>query len=175
MQLKKLAIKIPFVREDLPASDRWIELMNVWIRDNVIPGTLIDVADYTHMVDGPGIVLVAHEYILSLDHQNGWSGLRIAARRDAGKASADELKGSLQVLSKAADSLAKEFDLQLDTSRMEITALDRLNEGSSADFIALAEEVLGCQVKERGVRNEKELPGVDLDLTGSFSLQSYAS
>jgi hypothetical protein len=175
MQLKKLAIKIPFSRAELPSTERWIELMNVWIRDNVIPGTLIDVADYSHMVNGPGIVLVAHEYILSLDHQNGWSGLRISSRRDTGKEAKDELKGLVSILAKASISVSGEFDLSLDTSRVEISALDRLNQGGKDEIIALAKEVLGSTGEERSPRDAKALPGVDINLSEAFSLESFAS
>jgi hypothetical protein len=175
MQLKKLAVKIPFARTELPASDRWIEVMNLWIRDKSISGTLIDVADYSHMVNGPGIVLVAHEFILSLDHQSGWSGLRIASRRDTGKDTAEELKELLSILSTASKSLKESFDLDLDTRRIEISALDRLNQGSAQEFTDLANEVLGSKGTNREGRDEKSLPGVDLDLNEAFSLESFSA
>ena len=32
-----------------------------WIQTSALPGVLIDVADYSHVPDGPGVLLIAHE------------------------------------------------------------------------------------------------------------------
>lgn len=43
-----------------------------WIRDEKIAGTLIDVIDYRHVPDGPGIMLVTYEITYMLEHQGGY-------------------------------------------------------------------------------------------------------
>jgi hypothetical protein len=35
-----------------------IPLFHCWIQQSKVPGMLIDVADYSHMVDGPGVMLI---------------------------------------------------------------------------------------------------------------------
>jgi hypothetical protein len=54
------------------------DLMRVfqrWIQKHTIPGVLIDAADYSHMHNGPGVILVAHEFNVSLDRVGGRPGL----------------------------------------------------------------------------------------------------
>ncbi|MEK7794989.1 MAG: hypothetical protein AAB353_10690 [Candidatus Hydrogenedentota bacterium] len=54
------------------------DLMRVfqrWIQKHTIPGVLIDAADYSHMHNGPGVILVAHEFNVSLDRVGGRPGM----------------------------------------------------------------------------------------------------
>lgn len=52
-----------------------IPVFHQWIRESVCPETLIDVADYEHVHEGPGILLIAHEANYSLDQRDGRLGL----------------------------------------------------------------------------------------------------
>jgi hypothetical protein len=61
----------------------FIPIFHGWIQESRLPGRLlIDVADYRHVADGPGIVLVAHEAHYALDSEHGPLGLACARRRD---------------------------------------------------------------------------------------------
>ena len=46
-----------------------------WIQERVCEEVLIDVADYRHVPDGPGVLLIAHEANYSLDMAEGRLGL----------------------------------------------------------------------------------------------------
>jgi hypothetical protein len=46
-----------------------------WIKDEVCPEMLIDVADYLHVPAGPGILLIGHEANYSLDDRESKPGL----------------------------------------------------------------------------------------------------
>ena len=65
-----------FVQEpaavDLPA---FIPVFHHWIQEHRVEGLLIDVADYKHMQNGPGIVLIGHEADYALDLAGGRPGL----------------------------------------------------------------------------------------------------
>ena len=52
-----------------------IPVFHRWIQESAVPGLLIDVADYTHLVDGPSVLLVAHEANYALDGIGGRPGL----------------------------------------------------------------------------------------------------
>ena len=59
------------------SSRDYIPLFHGWIQEKIIPDhLLIDVADYSHIPDGPGIMLIAHEGHFSLDQEKimigGW-------------------------------------------------------------------------------------------------------
>ncbi len=73
MELQKINVKF-FVAEPnkVPLTD-FIDIFHGWIQ--ATDGVYHDVADYSHMQDGPGIVLVAADANVSLDETEGRRGL----------------------------------------------------------------------------------------------------
>jgi hypothetical protein len=73
MELQKINVKF-FVAEPnkVPLTD-FIDIFHGWIQ--ATDGVYHDVADYSHMQDGPGIVLVAADANVSLDDTEGRRGL----------------------------------------------------------------------------------------------------
>lgn len=75
MDLHKLGFKFHasgFEQFDL------LELIPVyhrWIQQHALSDLLIDVADYTHVPEGPGVLLVAHEGNYGLDETDGKRGV----------------------------------------------------------------------------------------------------
>jgi hypothetical protein len=59
-----------------------IPIFHRWIQESALDELLIDVADYTHVPDGPGVVLVCHDAIYSLDSGSGELGLLYSRRRE---------------------------------------------------------------------------------------------
>ena len=79
MDSSKLSIKL-FAREGQDpsafAADVIVPVFHSWIQSHALPGhLLIDVADYAHVPDGPGTVLVSHEANLFTDRADGRPGL----------------------------------------------------------------------------------------------------
>ncbi len=102
--LQHVTIKI-FANQ--PASIVWQDLIPIfhrWIRERKLPENLIDVADYAHVPEGPGIMLIAHEAFYSVDNREGRPGL-LYNRRTA-------IDGTV------ADKLAQAYDAALTASRM---------------------------------------------------------
>src|SRR5688572_22012662 len=57
-------------------GDAFVKVFQAWIRDQSMPGhLLIDVADYAHVPNGPGTVLVAHEANIHWDLEEGRPGV----------------------------------------------------------------------------------------------------
>jgi hypothetical protein len=52
-----------------------VPVFHQWIRDSVCPEMLIDVADYLHVFEGPGILLIGLEANYSLDDRENHPGL----------------------------------------------------------------------------------------------------
>jgi hypothetical protein len=69
----------------------FIPIFHRWIQSRAVPGTLIDVADYSHVPRGPGIILVAHEGIYGIDEGGGRRGLVYYQRRPSKAPPADAL------------------------------------------------------------------------------------
>ena len=73
MDLQKINIKFFAVeKEPLPLT-AFIDIFHSWIQ--ATDGTYHDVADYSHMKSGPGIVLVAHDANVHIDETGGRRGL----------------------------------------------------------------------------------------------------
>lgn len=73
MELQKLDVKL-FVESPnaVPLTD-FIEIFHSWIQAS--DGVYHDVADYSHMQAGPGIVLVANDANISIDESDNRRGL----------------------------------------------------------------------------------------------------
>lgn len=107
-----------------------IPVFHRWIQEQSLSGTLIDVADYTHVPNGPGVVLVAHEFNLGLDETGGKLGL-VYNRKLPVEASAAEALGSAHGFAwDAARRLESEpefaGELNFRTDVFEVTLNDRL-------------------------------------------------
>jgi hypothetical protein len=76
MELHRLGVKV-FAADPLSIRlEDFIPVFHGWIQRQAIPDhLLIDVHDYSHIQDGPGILLVAHEGNFSLDMSGGKPGL----------------------------------------------------------------------------------------------------
>lgn len=63
----------------LPA---FVPVFHRWIQEQAVEGLLIDVADYKHVHQGPGIMLVGHEGDYVIDEQDGRPGLQYRGKRE---------------------------------------------------------------------------------------------
>jgi hypothetical protein len=76
MDSYKLAVKFPFATPSAFRPRDLVPVFHRWIQSQALPGhQLIDVADYDHVHEGPGIVLVSHEANLHADQGMGKPGL----------------------------------------------------------------------------------------------------
>ena len=75
MQLQKFGVKLFINTNGSYESKDYIPVFHSWIQNNAVEDhLLIDVADYSHIQDGPGVMLVAHEGNFSLDQENQQPG-----------------------------------------------------------------------------------------------------
>lgn len=151
---------------DLPAL---IPLFHGWIQDGRLDGLPIDVADYAHVPDGPGVMLIGHEADRSLDLGEGRPGALYQRKREpegtledrfaAAIAAADELADGLEadpaagglrfgrdeILLRVTDRLAApNEDPTLDALRPAIeAALERVRPGRTASVERVEEDPKG--------------------------------
>jgi hypothetical protein len=59
-----------------------IPVFHRWIQAQDLDDTLIDVADYRHVPNGPGVILVAHDAQYAMDTADGRVGLLYRRRRE---------------------------------------------------------------------------------------------
>ena len=73
MELQKLNVKLFVEQPNAIPLAHFIEIFHSWIQ--ATDGIYHDVADYSHMQAGPGIVLVAHDAHVSIDESGNRRGL----------------------------------------------------------------------------------------------------
>ena len=73
MDLQKLNVKFFVEPPDTVALTDFIDIFHGWIQ--ATDGDYHDVADYSHMQSGPGIVLIANDANVSIDESGGRRGL----------------------------------------------------------------------------------------------------
>jgi rhodanese-related sulfurtransferase len=130
------------------------------IQRKSVPGLLIDVADYAHVPDGPGIVLIGHEADYGIDLAGGRAGLLTTRKRLRGVSLADALRVTLQSALAAVSALEAEPEVKLRfaLNGFELHILDRLAAENSDAGLAGAKrelEPLLAALYGRDVRVER--------------------
>ena len=81
--LHRIGFKL-FVKDGARIQPReLVPIFHGWIQTGAIDQLVIDVADYAHLHEGPGVVLVAHEGNFALDCGRGRLGLQYYRKQPA--------------------------------------------------------------------------------------------
>lgn len=64
------------------ALEAFIPVFHHWIQRQCLEELLIDVADYRHVHNGPGVILIAHDAHYAIDATDGRLGLLYSRRRE---------------------------------------------------------------------------------------------
>lgn len=82
MIAQQISVKV-FAREAAVDLSAFIPIFHRWIQEGRLPDhLLIDVADYAHVVDGPGVVLIGNEAHIGVDAERGPVGVIYNRKRD---------------------------------------------------------------------------------------------
>src|SRR5687767_15856040 len=94
MELQKISVKV-FTAEphNVPLTD-FIDIFHSWIQ--ATDGVYHDVADYSHMQAGPGIVLVAHDAHISIDESGDRRGLLFSQKAPLAGSNQERLRAVLR-------------------------------------------------------------------------------
>lgn len=164
MDSTRLHVKF-FAESSSLSLEPFIPILHRWIREQVLSEVVIDVIDYGHVKDGPGVVLIGHGSDYYLDVGEGRPGL-LYSRKRAAPAASDRLSDSFRRALNACRLLEQEKDLnaplKFKTDEVLIRLPDRLRvENSDAGFSAVKPEL------EAFVQNLYGAAAVTLERTGS--------
>ena len=124
----------------MPIFHRWIQTQA--IADQL----LIDVADYSHVPDGPGVMLVAHQGNFSLDLGGGRMGLAYNRKIPAEGALADRLRHLARTVFDACQRLENEPGLagaiRFRGDELRVLANDRLHAPNRPETLAAFQPAL---------------------------------
>ena len=150
-ELTQIDIKV-FAEDasDVKAAE-FIAVFQRWIRDHTIPGILIDVADYSHIHNGAGVILVGHERNLSIDYVDGRMGLLVHYKRPAEETLEKRIEAAIKFAFNACTLLEEEgeFKARLKFSRTDFRFLasDRLHAPNSDEAYAQVAPILEAATK----------------------------
>jgi hypothetical protein len=113
--------------------EEFIPVFHGWIQRKAVDGLLVDVADYSHLPNSPGVVLVGFEADRSMDVMEGPLGL-LYMRKQPGAGLKDALRAALDSCVKLEDEPALNGRLRFTPSEILFIANDRLaapNDGAT--------------------------------------------
>lgn len=130
MDLYKFGIKFFAAQADGVDILELIPVYHRWIQQNALDDLLIDVADYSHVPAGPGIMLIAHEGNYALDETGHERGVvYYSKRRLSGELSQRFALVASKAL-RAAQLMSEDAELdgavKVPGNRLEFFANDRL-------------------------------------------------
>jgi len=159
MELHRIGVK--FYAGD-PASiqlKEFIPVFHSWIQRQSLAGhLLIDVHDYSHVYDGPGILLVAHEGNVSIDMSDGRPGLIYYRKTPTALSPVEHMRTILQSALQACRLLEKDAGVRFDMDEFVIIANDRLNAPNSEETFLELRPALASALRQT-------FSGVDFKLT----------
>ena len=132
MKSHQVSIRVGFEVDSELELEAFVPVFHAWIRDHALPDeVMIDVADYAHVVDGPGVLLVCHEGHYVIDRKAGrWSLVYNRKRGSEGASLEERLRVPLRRLARAASLLAEDATLpkiRFRTDELVLRVYDRLH------------------------------------------------
>ncbi len=157
MELYRLGVK--FFAAD-PASvslPDFIPIFHTWIQRQIVDGhLLIDVHNYSHIHNGPGILLVAHEGNFSIDMAEGRPGL-LYYRKQPGADFAAAVQSALRACRLLEEEPVLKGRLQFRNDELLIIANDRLHAPNNEQTFSELKPLLSSALRQSLGRSDLTL------------------
>ncbi|MDX1412303.1 MAG: hypothetical protein R3351_09115 [Nitrospirales bacterium] len=129
MELQNVNVKFYLEDESNLEPDEFNPIFQTWIQKGLTEELLIDVADYLHVPEGPGMILIGLEADYSLDHGDGRWGLKYNRKYPQNGSNLDRLISALKTALLACQRLEEDEHLmgkiKFQTKEFEIFINDR--------------------------------------------------
>ena len=178
MKLQKFGVKLFLEVNGNYSCKEFIPVFHTWIQDKLIEDhLLLDVADYSHIPDGPGVMLIAHEGSFSLDQEKYKPGIMYMRKTKMEGDFKNRFNQVLSITTEAANRLQNNDitnDVNFISDSFRFIANDRLYAENTADNQDLYKQKIqkslegkypGIQLKLRDYSDDNER----LAFTVSFS------
>ena len=126
MNVQHINIKFFVEHPEEVKLEDYAGIFNNWIQRQVTPELLIDVADYLHVHNGPGIILIGHEADYSLDNRAGRLGLLYNRKAPLDGTVQEKLAQAAYAALTAARLLATENGVKFSGGEAQVLINDRL-------------------------------------------------
>ncbi len=104
MNLQHVNVKLLLANPAEVHLDPLIPVFHSWIQDKVFDELLLDIADYQHVPDGPGVVLIGFEGDYSVDNTDHRLGVRYNRKTPLDGTNQDRLKQAARAALTAASA-----------------------------------------------------------------------
>ena len=142
MNIQHINIKLFVENPESVKIAEYAAVFNTWIQKQRLEELLIDVADYVHVHNGPGIMLIGHEADYSLDNRAGRLGLLYNRKEQIEGTTSEKLAQAVRAALTAAQILEKENGLKFNGSEVQVIVNDRLLVPNTAETFATLESDL---------------------------------
>jgi hypothetical protein len=145
MTAKRIAVKFYAQNPDVVDTHAFVAVFQRWIQEHTVEGLLIDVADYKHVPNGPGVLLIAHEGDYSYHLGEGRAGVQYISKHPLSDTLETAVATVLRLTLEAAVALEKEASLNglvFDFSTVRIVLQDRLNFPNNEAMFAAVQPVI---------------------------------
>lgn len=161
MNATKVQVKL-YAEEavELPI-DPYVSLFHRWIQKSVLDEMVYDVASYTHVPEGTGVLLVGHACDYSIDQSEGRPGLLYSRKRDLPQGSSlvqDALGRALRARELLASEPAIDAPRAFGTREVLFRFPDRLHMQNDDQSFAAVRPFVEAALKEL-------LPGASYQLS----------
>lgn len=128
MELQKINVKVFTVEPNKIPLTEFIDIFHGWIQ--ATDGVYHDVADYSHMQAGPGIVLVANDANVGIDETGNRRGLLYSQKSKLSGSNVEKLstvlRSALENCQRLEEEPALDGKLRFAGNEVEIVVNDRL-------------------------------------------------
>ncbi len=181
-----LKVQVKFFATGTPDVLTYVPVFHRWIRDGVLKELMIDVADYSHVPNGPDVVMVGDAADYVLDRAAGRLGLLYVGKREAESAQGPFALGLKKALNacKLLEGEATSAPLSFRTDELLIRVGDRLRApNDDATFERLLPSLrapleklyAGSELSLRRVGEARELFSVEVRAPGAPSIAELAA
>jgi len=126
MNVQHINVKFFIENDEAVNLADYAAVFNSWIQKHTLQELLVDVADYLHVHNGPGIMLIGHEADYSLDQRAGRLGLLYNRKEQLPGTTQEKLAQAIRATLNAAQLLEKENSLKFNGSEAQLMVNDRL-------------------------------------------------
>lgn len=142
MDLQHINVKLFIKNAHGVKTGDYTGVFNRWIQERALDEMLVDVADYGHVHQGPGLLLIGHEANYSLDEHGGRLGLLYNRKARVDGPPQARLRQAVRAALVAAQKLEREEGFQFDGREAQIIINDRqLAPNTPETFAALKPEL----------------------------------
>jgi hypothetical protein len=139
MNVQHINIKFFIENPEAVKLEEYSGVFNNWIQRHVTEELLIDVADYLHVHNGPGILLIGHEADYSLDNRAGRLGLLYNRKAQLDGSAQEKLAQAARAALTAARLLETENGVKFSGQETQLIINDRLLAPNTRETFAALE------------------------------------